>query len=63
MNCEVSTLSMVTTWMETTHRPTYSMAREMGATAWQKVSLLTPLFVLLPDLATVLVTCHRGWLQ
>jgi len=49
MNCEESILSMVTTWIETTHGPTYSMARAMGATAWLKVSSLMPLFVLLPD--------------
>ena len=41
--------------METTRGPTYSMARAIGATTWQKVHLLMPLHVLL---LTVEVTRH-----
>ena len=47
---------MATARMETTREPTYSMVRVIGATAWQKMLLLSmPLFAL-P--LTVQVTHH-----
>ena len=42
---------LATAWTETTRRPTYSMARAIGATAWQKVLSVN---------AIIFVATHSG---